>query len=72
MKKKVIDSKKYPPKCGYCLNGRISPDGENVLCRKKGIVNKDSSCSSYKYDVLKRKPPEAKLIDDIDPGEFKL
>ena len=51
MKKKRLSADKYPPRCAYCKKGRLSPDGESVLCEKNGIVEKKSSCRSYKYDV---------------------
>lgn len=72
MKKKIIDAKKYPKKCEYCARGKLAPNGEDVLCQKKGIVDKDSKCRAYKYDVLKRVPIKAKNIMSADPEDFKL
>jgi len=72
MKKKLLNKNKYPPKCEYCAKGRLSPNGENVLCKKKGIVEKDDCCSSYKYDVMKRVPDRQPLVDEIDPADYEI
>lgn len=72
MNKKLLNKKEYPPKCEYCQKGRLSPDGESVLCPKKGIVEKDDSCRSYKYDVLKRKPLRQPLVDDVNSEDFVI
>ena len=60
------------PACAYCKNGRLSPDGEGVLCSKKGIVEKDFCCKKYKYDILKRQPKRPKKKKKFSPDEFKL
>ncbi len=72
MKKKILSKKKYPPKCDYCKYGRISPDGENILCEKKGIVEKGHSCRTYKYDVMKRVPTRQPILPTADPKDFEL
>ncbi|MCQ2476827.1 MAG: hypothetical protein MJ125_03230 [Clostridia bacterium] len=72
MKKNVLNKKTYPPKCEYCQKGKVSPDGETVLCKKKGIVERDFSCRSYKYDVLKRKPLRRPVLEDINPQDFEI
>lgn len=72
MKKKAFSDKNYPPKCEYCLYGRIAPDGTTVLCEKKGIVDKDDRCRGYKYDALKRTPMKAPEISTADPADFEL
>ncbi len=72
MKKKLLNADKYPAKCEYCLKGRPSPDGENVLCVKNGIVPKNSSCRAYKYDVMKRCPAKPAAIESVDPEDFKI
>lgn len=72
MKKRLLNRKKYPPKCEYCSKGRISPDGKSVLCTKKGLTSPDDSCKSYKYDVMKRIPAKQQIIPPADPKEFEL
>lgn len=72
MRKKILSKKEYPPKCDYCKHGRLSPDGESILCEKKGIVERDSSCRAYKYDVMKRVPYKQPLVKSADPSDFEL
>lgn len=72
MKKKLTDKKKYAAVCENCLHGRLSPDGETVLCIKKGIVQPDGTCRRYSYDPLKRQPKKPLLIEHADPSEFTL
>ncbi len=72
MKKKILNSKNYTPECKNCVIGRISPDGKNVFCTKKGIKELDGSCRSYKYDPLKRVPRKAPVFESADPKDFEL
>lgn len=72
MRKKLTNKDNYEPKCAYCTYGRLSPNGENILCSKKGIMDPDNSCRRYKYDVLKRKPKSQIVIRPADPEDFKL
>ncbi|MBR0112198.1 MAG: hypothetical protein IJM02_00455 [Clostridia bacterium] len=72
MKKKLLSAAKYPPRCSYCKRGRLSPDGESVLCDKKGIVDKNSSCRSYRYDVMKRVPEKPAEIPGANPEDFEI
>ncbi len=72
MRKKLFEKKKYPPMCGHCVHGRLSPDEQSVLCIKKGIVETDGKCAKYSYDPLKRKPKKPLMIEKADPSEFEL
>ena len=72
MNSRLLNKKKYPPKCAYCARGRISPDGNNVLCKKMGIMAPDDSCRSYIYDVLKREPYNQAILPEADPKDFEL
>ncbi|MBO4341758.1 MAG: hypothetical protein IJJ61_03265 [Clostridia bacterium] len=72
MRNKVLNKKKYPPMCDYCRFGRPSPDGENILCEKKGIKEKGEKCRAYKYDPLKRVPLNQPALADVDPSDFEL
>lgn len=60
------------PKCEYCLYGRRSPDGETILCEKKGIVPLDSVCKKYKYDILKRQPKRKPKMPEFSAEDFEL
>lgn len=73
MKKSVVNSDSISPSCALCAHGRISPDGESVLCVRTGIRNLDSSCRSFRYDPLKRKPNRApRGRSDFDKSDFEL
>lgn len=72
MKKKLINPKKYEAECVTCSFGRISPDGQNVLCPKKGIKGLSEKCRAYKYDPIKRMPKKAPVLETADPADFEL
>ena len=56
--------KNMEPRCAYCRKGSVLNDRE-VICVKKGVVPLESSCSSFRYDPMKRVPPRpAKLNTD--------
>lgn len=48
--------KHIEPKCDYCQFGRRAKDGEKVICEKRGLVQRDDSCSKFIYSPLKRIP----------------
>lgn len=65
--------KNIEPRCEYCQNGYLSADGKNILCKKKGVVEKGFSCSSFNYDPLLRVPKTAApKMPTFDPEEFKI
>lgn len=71
MTKKMFD-KNLPKKCEYCLNAEpIGNDGE-MVCKKRGIVESNDYCRSYKYDPLKRTPQRPIESDQYSPEDFKL
>lgn len=72
MKRKLLEKKKYPSVCETCLHGRLSPDGQNVLCIKKGIVETDGKCRKYSYDPLKRIPKKPLLVERANPSDFEI
>lgn len=72
MNSKLLSSKKYPPKCEYCLKGRPSPDNKSIFCIKNGIMAPDDRCKSFKYDVLKREPKKQAVLPENDPRDFEL
>lgn len=66
-------NQKIEPHCEYCKNGHLSSDGKNVLCKRKGIVNRGYSCLRFRYDPLLRVPKmSAPAMPQFDPEEFKL
>lgn len=72
MKQKLFNKKKYAPECSSCFHGRMTADGESVLCVKNGIMMPDHKCGSYRYDPLKRKPKRQRNLGQFSPEDFKL
>lgn len=71
MKQKLFDPT-LSPACAYCAHGRPAPDGESVLCVKKGVMRKDSACRKYRYDPLKRTPKKKPRLPQYNAEEFEL
>ena len=72
MKSKLLNKNAYEAVCRNCKHGRLSPDGETVLCVKKGLVEPDGKCRRYSYDPLKRVPRKAPVLMTADPSDFDL
>ncbi len=72
MKQKLLNRKKYSPECSFCQHGKLSADGESVLCVKKGVMMTDSSCRKFVYDPLKRKPKKSPKLTEFEPSEFEI
>ena len=70
--KKLLNKKEISPSCSYCAYGKLSPDGETVLCKKKGVVEKDFACRKFQYDVLKRQPKRPIELEKYNPEDFSL
>ncbi len=70
--KKLLNKKEISPSCSYCAHGKLSPDGATVLCKKKGVVEKDFACRKFTYDVLKRQPKRPIELEKYNPEDFKL
>ena len=70
--KKILNTKSISPSCSYCEHGRISPNGENVLCKKNGVVEKEYYCKKFKYDPLKRQPKRPISNTNFNEDDFKL
>lgn len=71
MSRKIIDAKE--PRCEYCLIGKLSADGDKVLCPKKGVMDRDFSCKKFRYDPLKRVPEAKKpFMPEFSPDDFTL
>ena len=69
---KGLYNKSVEKACTHCANGKLSADGSDVLCEKKGVMLKTSSCKHYKYDALKRVPKPRPKIQPHTIEEFKL
>ena len=71
MKRKVL-GRNVDPKCVYCRFGTPAPDGETVLCPKRGVLDGNDSCNKFRYDPLKRVPREAPEILAFSESDFTL
>lgn len=72
MKSKLLNKNAYEAICRNCKHGRLSPEGDTVLCVKKGIVDPDGSCRRYSYDPLKRVPRKMPAVREANPEDFDL
>lgn len=65
-------SKDVAPSCKYCAVGRLTADGEGVLCEKRGVMLPDSSCRKFRYDPLKRIPLRQSVDTAFTESDFSL
>ncbi len=72
MRNKLFNKDQISPSCSYCAHGRISPDGESVLCIKKGVMEKDGFCKKFSYDILKRRPKRPNPLNEFSEDDFSL
>ena len=72
MNSKLLNKKQIAPACEYCAHGTVSPDEKSVLCPKKGIMRRTSSCRKFVYDPLKRQPKLPMELPEFDASEFEL
>ena len=58
--------------CACCA--RAVDCGEEMLCRRKGVVSKGDCCRAFRYDPLKRVPPRKASVDfaSYDETDFTL
>lgn len=71
MSKKILAATE--PRCEYCRMGKLSADGNSILCPKKGVMDKDFSCKKFKYDPLKRIPTEINpKLPEFNPEDFTI
>ncbi len=54
--KKKKPAPDLPHLCEFCEHAALINDECNVLCDRRGIVNREYSCKKYVYDPLKRVP----------------
>jgi hypothetical protein len=58
----MLFRKKIERSCSYCIHGTALEDGQ-VLCIKKGLMQKEDSCRKFRYDPCKRVPGKQKALD---------
>lgn len=45
---------------------------QDCIMPEKGVMQKDSSCSAFRYDPLKRKPKQPVELPQFDASDFEL
>jgi len=58
----MLFRKKQPRSCLYCTCGTVLPDRQ-ILCSKRGIRPSDLPCRKFRYDPIKRIPPQNNALD---------
>ncbi len=58
----MLFEKHIEPRCAYCRRG-VRLDDTRVMCVKKGIVLPNGACRRFRYDPLKRVPPQPVTAD---------
>ena len=56
VKKKLCEQYDISKKCAFCEYASKTLDEEKMLCKKKGVVNAEYACMSFRYDLMKRAP----------------
>ena len=69
----MLFRKNIEPHCAYCQRGHQINERE-VACVKRGIVQMEDHCRSFKYDPLKRVPPRPAALDTekLKEADFSL
>ena len=69
MRKKQTSESEIVRCCANCEHSSPLYGGEQVLCRKKGVVSEQFFCSKYCFDPLKYVPAERPSLPKPD-GEM--
>lgn len=69
----MLFRKNIEPRCGYCVRSAPAEAG-TIICRKKGICPETNHCRSFRYDPLKRVPPQHRAMDfsKYDDTDYSL
>ena len=65
-------NKKLQHRCEYCVHGNELLNSNEILCKKRGVTDRQDSCRHYKYDPLKRKPEQTKISNNYSQEDFTL
>lgn len=71
-RKRKLYGNNIQPACEYCAFGKLSSDGNAILCPRKGVMPLYHSCRRFDYDPLKRIPKRRKPIQQFDKTDFQL
>ena len=72
MRKKIIDASEVSKECRNCAYGTFLADEEQILCKKSGIRNLDSTCKKFRYDPLCRIPRRNPEMPGFSEEDFEL
>ena len=56
LNQKQLDTYDIVPACALCEYAHPLSSGDELLCRKNGVVSADFVCRKFRYDLLKRTP----------------
>lgn len=65
-------NKKLQHRCEYCVHGIGILNSNEIICKKKGVTDRQDCCRRYKYDPLKRTPENAKISSNYSAEDFSL
>lgn len=71
-KNKLLNMETVNKVCLNCVYGKHSPDGESVLCIKKGVMLPNSTCRKFEYDPLNRTPARPVGFGEFSAEDFEL
>ena len=71
MKRKLYGNT-VSPACQICLHGRMSVDGQVVLCPLKGVTDPADHCRKFEYDPLRRVPYRQPSLHTFSESDFSL
>lgn len=72
MAKKKLFGGNIDPNCGTCAHGKLSYDGETVLCEHGGATPAHHHCRRFQYDPLRRTPMRRAPLEKYSPSDFAL
>lgn len=64
------DQPEKPRYCRFCEEATLLRDGENVLCRRYGVVHEEYVCRRFSYDPLKRLTSTPKAMPKLDTDDL--
>ncbi len=70
--KKPFFGSKIDPACAYCEQGKLTKDGQTVLCSRHGVVAPFYSCKKFIYAPLKRNPGNIPVLKKFNKSDFSL
>lgn len=69
---KSLFSKKISKRCDSCVHSAFSTRGDKLLCRRRGLVERDGKCFRFRYDPFKRVPAKTPPLPAHSKEDFAL